>query len=71
MSLNIWFVRTWVPKRLKTFKIEMDVHNHVENLLEIEGSFSKVQIYMIKKFIFVSSSLWNIYYIMSKLYYNI
>jgi hypothetical protein len=71
MFLNIWFVRTWVPKRLKTFKIEMDVHNHVENLLEIEGSFSKVQIYMIKKFIFVSSSLWNIYYIMSKLYYNI
>ncbi len=49
MSLNIWFVRTWVPKRLKTFKIEMDVHNHIENPLEIEGWFSKVQIYMIKK----------------------
>jgi hypothetical protein len=43
MSLNIWFVRTWVPKRLKTFKIEIDVHNHVENPFEIEGSFSKVQ----------------------------
>lgn len=71
MFLNIWFVRTWVPKRLKTFKIEMDVHNHVENTLEIEGSFSKVQIYMIKKFILVSSSLWNIYYLMNKFYYNI
>lgn len=44
-------------------KIEIDVHNHVENPLEIEGSFSKVQTYMID-FIFFYLQVYEIFIIL-------